>query len=84
MTIREWLHLLPPALSIAALKNLDNRPGQDAHVGSLHTAIEAAFTWMTTPEGGAFWSEVHTEVSKMEMGMRYNLNKYNKKLISKK
>ncbi len=61
-TIQERLRELPGPYGTHALKNCDLGNNRDYRTQDLSHVLAAAFDWSRTPEGYAFWDEVHSHL----------------------
>ena len=64
-TIREWLSTLPEQVQERALRNAHNVK-LGIGVATASAAVLRAFSWVTTPEGFQYWSEVHVGLQHRE------------------
>lgn len=65
-TIEEWFQDLPEDIQKRAIRNTVNRNGicrLKEKTTSLKNAINEAFSWISSPEGGVFWGELYGALS---------------------
>ena len=69
-TVEEWLATLPEPYRARALANLRTSPRSSgvasATTPALHWAVNDAFTWDGTQEGGDYWNDVYYRAQRNE------------------
>lgn len=67
-TIKEWIETLPNPYREQALKKDNTFHNQE--VNSLSVALETAFIWADTEEGGDYWGDLVEELILKEKNLK--------------